>query len=261
MYFDCHVINKGLEVDHFMVTVAYKIYGDQTYSAKHRIVDRKKYIALYTMQGRGCIEIDGVTHHVEAGQLIVINANKSISYRTDKDKWHIWLFEYKVQEHCLEVNKVLNVALSAAELQFCQLCLWALKKGNYKQASAYLACIYYICLDKSVIETCSEGKFLDAIGYMKEHRYDCTVAEVAEEVGVSESGLRKIFQDNSNLLPKKYLDMLKIEEAKILLETSEILVKDISLKLGFCNPYHFCETFKKHIGMSPRHYRKEYHCK
>lgn len=255
MNFNFYVINNGEEVDNFKVTVAYKIYGDKTYYAKHRRIDQSKYIFIYTLEGEGCIEIDGVYHYVREKQLMMINGKKSISYWAHGQTWNIWLFEYKVKEHSLPTNCTIDVTLLPWELQLCHLCLESLKKGAYKQASAYFACIYYSALEKITKKDYKKEKFQEATNYMKEHLEDCRIADVAEHVELSERALRHLFKLNTDLLPKQYLEHLRIEEAKKLLETGDMFIKDIANQLGFSTPYHFSECFKKVSGVSPKYYR------
>ena len=255
MYFDCYVIKEGDTVQDFMVTVAYKIYGDETYLANHRIIDPGKYIFIYTMKGNGIIEVDGTIYKADKNTLIILNAKKSIYYKTLQDNWHIWLFEYKVQEHLLPVNTIISMELTPLDLQFCTYCLKSLKKHNYRQASAYFACVFYNCLEKSIVKNDLEYIYDAASTYIKEHITDCSVADIANEVNVSERQLRNIFYKYANMSPKKYIEFLKIEEARELLETTEILIKDISFKLGFKSPYYFSDFFKKLTGITPNQYR------
>ncbi|OGX90038.1 helix-turn-helix domain-containing protein [Hymenobacter coccineus] len=48
-----------------------------------------------------------------------------------------------------------------------------------------------------------------------------------------------------------------IAEAKALLQSSSVAVKEIAYRLGFAEPAHFSTYFKKHTLVSPLRYRKE----
>src|SRR5690606_15998775 len=48
-----------------------------------------------------------------------------------------------------------------------------------------------------------------------------------------------------------------ISEAKLLLEKSELSIKEISYLLGFSETAHFSNFFKKHVMLGPINYRKE----
>lgn len=55
-----------------------------------------------------------------------------------------------------------------------------------------------------------------------------------------------------------YFMQLKIDKASSMLQKkSNLSIKEISNSLGFANPYYFSESFKKHTGLAPSHYRKQ----
>ncbi len=66
----------------------------------------------------------------------------------------------------------------------------------------------------------------------------------------------KKFKEKTGYTPIKYLTNKKINEAKLLLEHSQIPVNEIMEKVGFSDPAYFSKTFKKAIGCSPRAYRE-----
>ncbi|MGP7816947.1 helix-turn-helix domain-containing protein [Niallia sp. 01092] len=66
----------------------------------------------------------------------------------------------------------------------------------------------------------------------------------------------------SHLLMKKYgisfsqlVTNTRIKEARRLLSTTELSIKEISYQVGFYNPNYFSRIFKESIGMTPRDYR------
>jgi two-component system response regulator YesN len=53
-----------------------------------------------------------------------------------------------------------------------------------------------------------------------------------------------------------YLKDIRIKEAKRLLEETDMLVIEISQKVGYENEKHFMKIFKGVCGVSPTEYRK-----
>ncbi|GAA5417226.1 HTH-type transcriptional activator RhaR [Paraliobacillus ryukyuensis] len=81
--------------------------------------------------------------------------------------------------------------------------------------------------------------------------------------------LANLFNYNSSYLGKKfkkhtgyyfhtYLDQVRIEQAKQLLQTKEYKVYEISERIGYSNMDYFYKKFKKYVGMSPKTYQKKY---
>jgi AraC-like DNA-binding protein len=85
-----------------------------------------------------------------------------------------------------------------------------------------------------------------------------TVDEMAEFCDLSDDQFRRVFQKHTGVLPKIYLDRLKLQKASELLLASDMKVWDIAAKLGYVDPYHFSRRFKKIIGFSPKAFRKEF---
>ena len=53
-----------------------------------------------------------------------------------------------------------------------------------------------------------------------------------------------------------YLTDYRMNEALDLLINSEFSIETIALKVGYKNPTHFCNTFRKKFGISPAKHRK-----
>ena len=57
--------------------------------------------------------------------------------------------------------------------------------------------------------------------------------------------------------PAQYIQSLRITNAKLLLETTNYNVSEISNLVGYENPLYFSRFFKKQCGMSPVQFRKQ----
>ena len=79
--------------------------------------------------------------------------------------------------------------------------------------------------------------------------------ELADEVGLSESYFRVIFNQSFAYSPNDYVMKKRIEAAKKLLHKGESII-DISFELGFSSSQYFANTFKKLTGFRPKDYRK-----
>jgi transcriptional regulator GlxA family with amidase domain len=55
---------------------------------------------------------------------------------------------------------------------------------------------------------------------------------------------------------KQYINSLRVENAKNLLENSSLSVTEIAFSLGFSSPNYFTQIFKSNTGMSPASYKQ-----
>ncbi|MDD5596948.1 MAG: AraC family transcriptional regulator [Victivallaceae bacterium] len=85
-----------------------------------------------------------------------------------------------------------------------------------------------------------------------------TVEEMAEFCNLSDDQFRRLFFRRTGMLPKIYIDRLKMQKAGELLKSRRLKVTEIAQRLGYVDQYHFSRRFKKLTGMSPRRYRQAF---
>jgi AraC-like DNA-binding protein len=85
-----------------------------------------------------------------------------------------------------------------------------------------------------------------------------TIEELAATWGVSVSKLRRDFLEKTDMLPKNYIETLKMKKAA---ESylPEYTVIQTANKLGYKDPYHFSRRFKKIVGYAPSQIRDMVH--
>ena len=79
--------------------------------------------------------------------------------------------------------------------------------------------------------------------------------ELADLVGYSVTYFTRRFREETGFGISDYVKAARIERAKILLETSENSVQEISEKLGFTTRNYFTKCFREITGMTPVEYR------
>lgn len=100
---------------------------------------------------------------------------------------------------------------------------------------------------------------LQAIDFIHDHYpEDITVNMIAEHLKLNLSYFSQIFTKEMGISPRKYLITFRIQKAKELLETSNELVTNIGINVGFFEIKHFSKTFKKITGFTPMQYKKKF---
>lgn len=84
-------------------------------------------------------------------------------------------------------------------------------------------------------------------------REDYTIACIAQQVGVSETKFYKDFKQLFGVSFSEYLENLRIEKACELLK-AQMLVKDVSVWVGYNSDYSFRRAFKRVTGITPSAY-------
>ncbi|MGJ0507452.1 MAG: GlxA family transcriptional regulator [Methylocystis sp.] len=82
-----------------------------------------------------------------------------------------------------------------------------------------------------------------------------TSAQLARAIGVSERTLHRRLKDSTGETPKHFIDRLRFETARMLLETTKNPVKQLASASGFADETSFRRAFRRYAGMTPGAYR------
>ena len=80
---------------------------------------------------------------------------------------------------------------------------------------------------------------------------------VARKVGVSSEHLSRLFSEKIAGGFHRYIQLLRVEYAKQLLESSDLSIGEIMTESGFCDQRTFNRVFKSFTNFTPRQYRNE----
>lgn len=84
-----------------------------------------------------------------------------------------------------------------------------------------------------------------------------TLDEIASYVHLSSAYFSNFFKKNTGSTFKEYLNMIRIEESKILLSNAEYSIIDIAVATGFDSHSYFTKMFKNYTGLTPKQYRQK----
>ena len=87
--------------------------------------------------------------------------------------------------------------------------------------------------------------------------YEFSLPELLDYLNVSKSYFCTLFKEKVGLTYSEYITHLRIEQAKILLQTTNMYTNEIATKVGFLDTNYFSVTFKRNVGVTPTQYRKE----
>lgn len=98
-----------------------------------------------------------------------------------------------------------------------------------------------------------------ACGFMERHYTQrIYLDQICHHAGLSKSTLLRAFAKSKGVTPYRYLENIRIGEAKKLLEQG-IAPVDTALQTGFSDQSHFTNYFSSFIGLSPGAYQDIFH--
>ena len=84
------------------------------------------------------------------------------------------------------------------------------------------------------------------------------VSGMSRASGLTDRTFKRRFEAATGYTPLDYVQSLRIEEAKQMLETGETPIEDVGSEVGYAEPASFRRLFKRSTGITPLQYRQRF---
>jgi len=84
-----------------------------------------------------------------------------------------------------------------------------------------------------------------------------SVQKLLADTGYSYAYLYRLFKKAYGVSPISYINSIRIERAKFMLQDTVLKISQIARKLGFESHEYFARLFRKSVGLSPSEYREK----
>ena len=255
-------------------------YPKASYHFRKRTKEEaSQYVLIYCTEGEGWFELNDQIQKVTANQVFILPKGQAHSYGCKSTKsWTIYWIHFdglqasffaegfdkpllvlpekdsRIEDRLRlfeEIFSTLKNGYSRSNLEFSSSTLIYFL-GTLKYLSAYRS--------GNTSDQPSEQRDVaeEAIHFMRENvRKRLHLKDLADYVGYSTSHFSALFQEKTGYSPFHYFIHLKIQEACHFLDFSEMKVNQISMLMGFEDPFYFSRIFTKIMGDSPSNYRKK----
>lgn len=93
--------------------------------------------------------------------------------------------------------------------------------------------------------------------WMAEHvAEEFDLEALASRVGLSKFHFHRLFKAATAVSPARYHLNLRLDAARRLLRESNMSIVAVALEVGYSNPSHFAQLFRRETGLSPSDYRR-----
>lgn len=128
------------------------------------------------------------------------------------------------------------------------LVMFVQRPGGQSQFSAQLAA-----------QVAERDPLRDLQAWIVEHpAADLTVEALAGRVAMSPRHFARVFRDEVGETPARYVEAVRVEAARRLLETTDRAVDDVATAVGFGAAETFQRAFRRRLGVSPGAYRRHF---
>ncbi len=247
---------------HCKLRTVWEVCVDESYHVTRPASAGEGWIALRTRSGCGVVKTKRQTLMLLPQTLVFLRGEDVVQYHTQTPEWNFLWFEFDCASFSLSAEKIFEIELNKTETLYTDECLQHLLQGSYEEAkysSAVFAALlsYWIAVTDS--EPSSEQRLLGQILSELNTTLNAerSVAELAQQVHLSERTLRNLFYRRVGCSPLQYIRDRRLYVARELLRTTDILVKQISAQVGYGNPFYFSRDFKQKFGISPQDFREK----
>jgi len=135
--------------------------------------------------------------------------------------------------------------------------------GNLLETNAIMRLLLSVFFDDNsqpqVVNTLQGLKrFESVLEYIHDHLDSpVTISQLANIVNLNPTYFSNRFSKLLGTSPLQYVNKRRIEKAQELLLGTDETLYQIGLQVGFSDEYYFSRLFKKTVGISPDHYRKQ----
>ncbi len=108
------------------------------------------------------------------------------------------------------------------------------------------------------VESSVVSRMYQAAEYVSKHFSNIAEEDVARKFLMSYSYFSRCFKKVHGISFSKYLNNIRIDNARKILLTTDNSVTDIAVEVGFSSASHFIYAFRNRTGISPLAYKKEF---
>lgn len=102
----------------------------------------------------------------------------------------------------------------------------------------------------------SPQKIEQILGWLEQHfREPFRLSSLSEQLFMSPYRISHLFKEMTGTSITAYLTSRRIREACLLLQSTQLSVRDVGERVGITNCSHFCHIFKRTTGVSPHQFR------
>jgi AraC-like DNA-binding protein len=226
------------------------------------------------VSGRGTYRVeDGPTNPVEPGSLFAVFPGPSFHYGPERgaswEEYFVCFTGERVRRWteagwCFDDGSVHALASVAQPVELFRELLGVLGRGEPGDAERATAITERLLLEMHYARAdrrraSPTDPSIDAVlHHCRSHAAEpIDFRALARANAMSYSHLRQRMRRLTGLSPARYVTRLRCEQARALMTETDLPVKLVAARVGIPDPFTFSRTFRRTVGVSPEHYRRQ----
>ena len=236
--------------------------------------DLDSYLILYTLGGEGILRYEEEKFSLSTGDIVWIDCRRHHYYRTNEENWEHCDLHISGRQAALFYDTFMNSGSvlvhendPARFLRCLTNVLDAYSNPSAIRNPAIARALQELCMD--LIEKASGAQTHSAeselriqmkksISFLHENfRSPISLDDMASKANLSKYHFSRCFRKLTGFAPNEYLIQLRLDHARMLLESTDLPIRTVGEMSGFADEAYFSRLFHQRTGTSARAYRKE----
>ena len=236
---------------------------------------RDMYIIHFVKSGHGIFETNGKKYNINPNDAYIVRPNTLAVQTADKtDPWEFCFFAFSgdLADYFVEktafIDNTVSVTIKNKNI-WQTICDIAIELNNNSLSEMHnIECLFKMLSFFEIADSSLESELDDKKLYYKyvyaAKRYisfnfskQFVITDIAKQLNVNRSYLYRIFKDSTGKSMEEYLVSTRINEARRLLDGTDLPISAISELVGYAYSSTFFKMFKAHTGYTPKEYRNK----
>ena len=243
-------------------------YGWQQSGPKHRYgpLIRQHFVLHFIKNGSGFYTADGRRFALKKNDVFIIFPGADTWYEASiKEPWEYWWIGFTgldapqliAQTGAVKEHPFFSISDGANLLTLFE-GLKLPSDSAYNMSATLLKIFDELAIQIKQQKSCRNLNYLvtQSFAIIADKKGLITVAELSGMIGISRSHLFRIFQNELDMSPQRYMIMYRLRTAMTLLQNSTLQISQIAEDTGFCDSSHFSREMKKYFNITPMECRE-----
>lgn len=254
--------NQTLKLFYYVTCIGH-FYYDDFYKLNRDSYN--SFLIMYIVKGRAKIHNENGTFELNSGDTVFMNCHNPHGYESLGDLETIWLHFDGINTKDIfmeletQYDGVVIIKNSFYILDRINKIYMAYNSGKKISEGVQSSYIGRILAEFFNVTEDNNNKSLlikEIVNYIDEHyKEDLTVKYLANKASLSEFHFSRIFKKETGYTIHEYIIKTRINNAKSMLQLTNLSLKEITFLCGFSSESSFSTTFKKNTGVTPGVFR------
>lgn len=218
---------------------------------------------LYITAGEALVDVEGKAFLCQAGQALLIPPQVPFSIRYYKDAIGFsGGFSPSIMSDASSLRfltKPIHQGFWFEEAAFMGMLFGMLESAFEREDTVFIEKGLDLFLSRikpgtSTVLHPAVNCFLESV--FKPEKQTFTIADYAEEAGVSQNYLSRLVKDLTGRSVGDWIDIVRVQRSKQLLASTTLPIIDVAASIGIEDQSYFSRLFKKLTGLTPSGFRK-----